>query len=319
MEKHLISIIIPVYKVELYLRQCVDSVINQTYKNLEIILVDDGSPDSCPFICDEYARLDKRVKVVHKKNGGISDARNRGIKHATGEYIIFVDADDWLAKDACRVLNEILLHQSVDIVGFDHAETKEDESFSDYKCNRQLTVISAADMYKKYMRGELWQHSACSKIYKKELFEHIKFPLGMLGEDYATTYLLLSVSNRVAHVNMGLYFYRIRPESIMRQNSVKLVQDVYRTACAIYEFEKQKFPEEAILSEKAYCNCLLKTYARLFNEDRVLYRKELSDIDARLRIIKTDILPTISQLAYWIYRLNRRIFAKIMRVIGKNG
>ena len=97
--KELISIVIPVYKVELYLEKCIESIINQTYKNLEIIIVDDGSPDNCPQICDEYSKKDKRIKVIHKENGGLSDARNAGIDIATGKYIAFVDSDDYVSDD----------------------------------------------------------------------------------------------------------------------------------------------------------------------------------------------------------------------------
>ena len=111
-----ISVIVPVYKVEPYLHKCVDSIINQDYENLEIILVDDGSPDNCPAICDEYARMDKRVKVVHKVNGGLSDARNAGLDAASGDYVFFVDSDDWIEKGTIKECTQLLNNGQTDIV-----------------------------------------------------------------------------------------------------------------------------------------------------------------------------------------------------------
>ena len=111
-----ISVVVPVYNVEKYLRKCIDSIINQTYKNLEIILVDDGSPDKCGEICDEYAKKDNRVKVIHKKNAGVSSARNDGIDNATGEYIIFVDSDDWLEDNAIEIMVDKLNEYDYDCV-----------------------------------------------------------------------------------------------------------------------------------------------------------------------------------------------------------
>ena len=111
-----ISIIVPIYNVEQYLKRCVDSILAQTFKDFELILVDDGSPDSCPFICDEYARIDSRIKVIHKANGGLSDARNAGLEMAMGNYIAFVDSDDWIASDTYEYLYELIKKNKADVV-----------------------------------------------------------------------------------------------------------------------------------------------------------------------------------------------------------
>ena len=136
----LISIIIPVYKVEKYIYKCIDSVLNQTYKNLEIILVDDGSPDKCPEICEEYAKKDNRIKIIHKKNGGLSDARNAGLKVATGKYIGFVDSDDYIEKDMYQVLYNNIIKTNSDISIVNLKEVKENEIIENNVKDEQNTI-----------------------------------------------------------------------------------------------------------------------------------------------------------------------------------
>ena len=129
MSQPLVSIIVPIYKVEPYLRRCLDSIVNQSYTNLEIILVDDGSPDNCPQICDEYASKDNRIKVIHKKNGGLSDARNAGLDICKGEYISFVDSDDWVDEKYIETLLDLAIKENVDIAIGEHEKKIRDSAF----------------------------------------------------------------------------------------------------------------------------------------------------------------------------------------------
>ena len=189
----LISVIIPIYNVEQYLKRCVESLRHQTYSNLEIILVDDGSPDSCGKICDDYQKADNRIKVIHKKNGGLSDARNVGIGMAQGEYITCIDSDDfvspffienlWVAIEKSKC--EIATSWFIDYYEGDNIpETK--------KMNiKDITVLSKEEFYKKLLYQDGVEVSAWGKLYKASLFQGVKYPVGKLYEDIPTTYLLI--------------------------------------------------------------------------------------------------------------------------------
>lgn len=148
-----ISIIVPIYKVEIYLRKCVDSIVNQTYKNIEILLIDDGSPDNCGIICDEYAKKDERIKVIHKKNGGLSDARNYGIEASSGDYIMFVDSDDYISKDMCEILLKKALENNADIVSCNFKEIYIDnfeEEINKQSIKKSLEIYTNLEVIYKY-------------------------------------------------------------------------------------------------------------------------------------------------------------------------
>ena len=141
----LLSVIVPIYNVEDYLNRCVDSIINQTYKNLEIILVDDGSPDNCPQMCDDYAKKDSRIRVVHKENGGLSDARNAGMKVATGEYVSFIDSDDYISLDFYETLFQTMVDNDSDIVECSVVKFYENEKFDEYSDDLKVTNYETVD------------------------------------------------------------------------------------------------------------------------------------------------------------------------------
>ena len=144
----LISIIVPIYKVEIYLRKCIDSIVNQTYKNIEILLIDDGSPDNCGIICDEYAKKDERIKVIHKENGGLSDARNYGIEASTGDYIIFIDSDDYVSESMCENLLICALENNADIVSCNFKEIYIDNNRE--KINKQ-SIKKSLEIFRSYI------------------------------------------------------------------------------------------------------------------------------------------------------------------------
>lgn len=215
----LVSIIIPVYKVEKYIKRCVDSVINQTYSNLEIILVDDGSPDNCGQICDDYLQKDNRIKVIHKKNGGLSDARNVGILQAKGTYISFLDSDDYIDSNFIKELYELCVINESDIA-FCHI----------YRGNKRIKTIFSKDSdYNVYSSKELldkW-HSifthietvAWGKLYHRSLFQlddasPLLYETGRLHEDVLMTHKLVYNASRIVITNKAFYHYTINPDSI---------------------------------------------------------------------------------------------------------
>lgn len=212
--KPLISVIVPVYNVEEYLDKCVESIVNQTYKNLEILLVDDGSPDKCPEMCDEWAKRDNRIKVVHKQNGGLSSARNVGLDNCTGEYVGFIDSDDWIDLKFFETLYNNLIEDDADIsvVGvwkvFETGMKSQTEKFT----RRSFTGEETLENFL-YMRNNL-AGGVTDKIFKIELFDGVRFPLGLIAEDRYVHAVIYSKINKLAFDPTPMYYYLTRENSI---------------------------------------------------------------------------------------------------------
>ncbi len=232
MSNELISVIVPVYKMEAYLRRCVDSILNQTYENLEIILVDDGSPDGCPAICDEYAEKDKRVHVIHKENGGLSSARNAGMDYVykehrelLGEYIAFIDSDDWIHKQYFEILKKYAYITQSDITVCDTQwvwDSPNEDIYIDsdkvsYGILTLREILGGSDA-RKYVWG---------RIYKKELIENQRFDTHIIIEDTPFNIKLVCENNNISicWINEKLHFYFQRGDSLVHtMNELKLVE-----------------------------------------------------------------------------------------------
>lgn len=210
-----ISVIIPIFNVEKYLNKCVDSVINQTYKKIEIILVDDGSPDNCPAICDEYAKNDDRVRVIHKRNGGLSDARNAGIDVCEGDYITFIDSDDYVESDLVELLYKNLVNNNCDISTCSYNIVYENEPVFETAIEDDAYVYSAKDALGDLFYQKHTTTSACAKLYKKQLFDNIRYPKGKMNEDLGTTYRIFSKSNKIVVSSKKKYCYLQRHGSLI--------------------------------------------------------------------------------------------------------
>lgn len=216
----LISVIVPVYNVEQYLNICLDSILKQTYRNLEIILVDDGSPDNCGNICDEYALMDSRVKVIHKKNGGLSSARNAGIEICRGSFISFIDSDDFVSPYFIEMLYKGVQQYNADVVTFSSAFNfmDGDDDLVKLASNSSDCRIEKIEPYEA-LRQILYQkipNGAPHRLYKREIFQTLRFPLGFLFEDVATVYKAFSNAKRMAIIYADAYAYRVRKNSIVR-------------------------------------------------------------------------------------------------------
>lgn len=214
----LVSVIVPVYKAEDYIDRCIDSIVNQTYQKLEIILVDDGSPDRCPELCDQWADKDARIRVIHQNNQGVSAARNTGISCSSGNYIVMVDSDDYLASNMVRLLCEALLHNSADLAvcGYETG-TQDTCQFETVECCscELITGIQALERIYIDNHHALQYVSPWAKLYKRELFEGIQYPKGKIFEDIYVTHQILLKCNRVAVVPCKLVYYFQHPDSIM--------------------------------------------------------------------------------------------------------
>ncbi len=211
----LISIIVPIYKVEEYLDKCIESIVNQTYTNLEIILVDDGSPDNCPLMCDEWAKKDSRIKVIHKTNGGLSDARNAGLSVATGSYIGFIDSDDWIRSDMYELLLSNLINNNCDISVCGIQCVSENETFINTLTPNGFHILDADQAMLSIINEDLLKQPVWYKLYRRATIEGIKFPIGKCHEDVFWSYKAIGNASRVCVCDDLCYFYRQRNDSIM--------------------------------------------------------------------------------------------------------
>lgn len=245
MEKEKISVIIPVYKVEKYLDRCVESVVNQTYRNLEIILVDDGSPDNCPQMCDEWAQKDERIKVIHKQNGGLSDARNFGIDASTGKYLTFVDSDDLISKNAVQRLYELKKQNNADISMCSFKNfSNENELVKSKHETPKITILKGKSVLNQIYNPS-WKLGviAWGKLYNKSLFDKVKFPVGRLHEDEFIFAQILENCKCFVYTSEQLYYYFYNTTSITKTLKEKNITDAHDAFLNRYKFLNEKFPE----------------------------------------------------------------------------
>lgn len=240
----LISIIVPVYNVEEYLPRCLDSILDQTYKNLEIILVDDGTKDASDKICDGYAAKDSRIKVIHKENGGLSSARNAGIDIAKGEYLGFVDSDDWIEPEMYETLLSLAQKYDVKLVcggRYDFSSRRNEKSIG--LCPQKEEVVTGMELLGRTFTWQNCDSAAWDKLYHRSLFETIRYPVGLVNEDVAIFYKLAELADRAAMCDKPLYNYFHRPGSITYSKlSEKSFHLVGHTA-VVYPYIREHHPE----------------------------------------------------------------------------
>lgn len=239
----LISVIVPVYKVEPYLEQCVSSIINQTYTDLEIILVDDGSPDRCPQICDDWAKRDKRIRVIHQKNAGAGAARNVGIAAATGNILTFVDSDDYIAPQMYKHLID-LLQDDVDIAECGFFRTESGSGHFDVPADQyDIIYAKSEDAMREHILDRLFRQTVCNKLYRRGILEGIMFPVGNLIDDEFWTYRVLGNARKLVHSTCKLYAYRQQEDSVMHITySLKRLQAV-DAKCERLQYIATNFPQ----------------------------------------------------------------------------
>lgn len=238
----LISIIVPVYNVEKYLERCINSIINQTYKNLDIILVNDGSTDNSGKICDEFNFKDNRIQVIHKTNGGLSDARNAGLEIAKGEYIGFVDSDDYIALDMFETLYNLTQKYSAEISILSFYEMYNGKLIS-VRDSKKLEQMDKIEAIKELLIDTKIQSYAWNKLFKKSLFENLKFPTDKNFEDIATTLLLFEKANKIVLLEEPKYYYLRRDDSIVGVRNYKTYKDYLDVIYNKYLYLDGKYQE----------------------------------------------------------------------------
>ena len=235
-----ISVIIPMYKVEEYLKKCIESILKQTYANLEIIFVDDGSPDKCGEICEEYKKKDSRIKVIHKENGGLSDARNKGIDVATGKYVTFIDSDDYIEENYIEFLYNLMKKYNADISIGSHKIIYNNRIID--KSTYKEFSENSEKVLEKILYDDGVDLSAWGKLYKIELFNKIRFPKGRLYEDSATTYKLIDLANVIAVSSRPIYNYVMRNNSISQGDFNLKKMELITSTNEMTDFIKKEYP-----------------------------------------------------------------------------
>lgn len=329
----LISVIIPVYNVEQYLGKCVDSVICQTYRRLEILIIDDGSTDGCGRICDEYAEKDERIKVFHTENRGLSAARNLGLDEATGEYISFIDSDDWFELKAIETAVDAVIESKADIACFRFVREYKNASRIVYGDVQTRIVLVGEGIITDYCTQPHIGVAAWNKLYKKGLFENIRFPEGRYYEEIATTHRVLLIAKKVVCIPNCLLHYRARKNSIARSHTLKSIQDQWKACIARYEDIvriSEGYGERLIESclgsigrmwswysgfskeEKEEASCLLKAMQNFscIHREEVLRSSTIPQIYKTICVCSTTTNPSMMRLYYISNRLRRRLLVR---------
>ena len=312
-----ISVIVPVYRVEPYLRRCLDSILAQMFKDFELIIVDDGSPDRCPAICDEYAEKDSRIAVIHQENGGVSAARNAGVAWAlansNSRWLAFIDGDDWVHPEYLQFLRRAAAECSAGISACAHKlvseyETPQPQSFNGI---RQLTF----DEFFSYRKDNINIVTPWGKLYRKAYFQDIRYPVGRINEDLFTTHILLAQSPSIALVEQELYYYFVNPNSIMRQDwSPARLNEIQGYEELIAFTRDHNFPGAYIRSVESYFRSLDKQIKQLTMPENRAYRKYLIQFRKQLRSgirkYRHDVPVSLSQ-RHWLLE---DAYPNIMRI-----
>lgn len=268
----LVSVIVPLYNVEKYIGQCVESILKQSYENFEIVLVDDGSTDNSSNIIDRYGDKDTRVKVFHKPNGGISDARNFGLEHTQGEYITFVDSDDFVGVDYLKKLVDLIFRYSADISIVSNMTVGEDGYIKPYVDSNVSGCDNTQDAIKNMCIRKHYGLSPWAKLYKKSLFEGIRYPIGRIHEDLLTTPYIFSRAKKIAYSESIQLYYRIHNESIMHRPLKSIDFDVFEGLCKLVDFVDDKYPE---IHDAAVCRFVNDFYGTVV--ERLIYQKQYKE------------------------------------------
>ncbi|MGN0524121.1 MAG: glycosyltransferase family 2 protein [Eubacterium sp.] len=293
MKNPLISVIVPVYKVEKYLDRCIESIVNQTYDNLEIILVDDGSPDNCPEMCDEWAKRDDRIKIIHKENEGVFRARNVGIEESCGEYLAFVDSDDWISQDYFDYLLKLCLDNDLNISCVSYQTVrKSDKTIPDTTVEESIEIYSFKDIVTDFSKGlcYLW-----GKLYNRKVFDNIP-PLPdklTVSEDALLSFFILKNGNKLVYSNEKKYYYFRHIESVMAGNiTYKMIDDsmlAYKTMNSytdqsadyfIYQVYNTVMSDFFLLNSIIRNNTCKDRYA-IVRDDILSYKKYIFDKNNR--------------------------------------
>lgn len=311
----MISVIVPIYNVEKYLSKCIESIIDQTYKDLEIILVDDGSTDSSGKICDEFASKDNRIKVIHKKNSGVSSARNQGLDKANGNYIAFVDSDDYIEKNMYEKMINIMNKYDVDIVScnYNHVNGKIEPFFS---LDEDEYIDNKTDLIEKIFQYKNYDMILFNKLYKRYVWSNIRFPVGInLAEDLMMLYPTINLANKFYCMKEALYNKIKRKEGLTNS---KKIEDYINNVVAYEDFLIKVKQNEILDYKRIYISCaegLFRHYRHLLDYLFIYNNLEYKDLKKEIEYKLIDmynqgILSKKNQKKIFLLKLNKSLYKK---------
>lgn len=285
----MISIVIPVYNSSKYLGRCLNTVLNQDYPNIEIVLVDDGSTDGCAHLCDEYAEKDIRIRVIHQQNQGASIARQNGLRNAKGEYVTFIDSDDWVANDYVSKLYNFIVEHHVTISACGVQRVKENENINFQRTEYQSFLLSFEELMPRFFKYEFWGFPG--KLYKKSVLSQITFPKATLCEDYLVMTQLFLKERQMAYTDESLYYYEYHEQSLSHQKLSKRAFEEFENVKAVYELIKEQEPQ---YTDMALANvvetCIKLSLMALRDKKGSDYRQQYLEIHNFLKQHMRDII-----------------------------
>ena len=300
-----VSVIVPIYNVAPYLRKCLDSLRSQTMKEIEIICIDDGSTDRSGEIAEEYSKVDERFRVIHTENRGLSAARNRGIKEAKTEWIMFVDSDDWVRSVFCEMPLKAAVNNGSDLIIFGYFNVKNGRT---NKNKLKHHGVLSREMAIKHVDSYAW-----NKLYRKNLFKNIRYPIGRIYEDLATTHKLIYASTRILSLPNNLYYHTYRKDSISQLQSVVNKREGFKAA-----FQRSKELKLLGCSKDAYWTTLvayaLGYLARSYPSEESLYVRAEKVVDSTI-----GIPPELSwqkKVMLSIWKIDKRLFHQLCSITG---
>ena len=318
----MISVIVPVYNVEAYLAQCLDSVLMQTYKDLEILLIDDGSADRSGRICDEYQEKDERIRVFHTENHGLSAARNVGLDHASGAYILLLDSDDWIDENTVQILLKYAMRYDADVVScayfYEWKNRRDIEEEIDHPIILEGNQIMQAHIQKSYLGYVAW-----NKLYKRELFSDIRYPVGRNHEDVLTTYKLLASAETVVCISDALFHYRMRANTISRVYSMDSMISFWQAHDERYQALSKAYPEyQDALIEECFraINRMCRWYASFSKMERTrgeAVMQEMQDFAKQYerRILKGKSFSVMTKVACICAKTRSRVLLALLNLL----
>lgn len=302
--EELVSVIVPVYKVEKYLDKCISSIVNQTYKNLEIILVDDGSPDNCPQICDEWVKKDTRIKVIHKPNGGLSSARNTGLDICKGEYICFVDSDDWIEPNYVHELYTTLHQNNADmsICGISNINEQGKEI-------RHITPIAKSyysndEKFNLIAEKSIMVVIAWNKMYKKKIWKNLRYPLNKINEDEFVLFdLINNTENGISVTFQNLYNYLNRSNSITHNSNSNGIFDALTAFKERYSKVSSSYLKDVVglqilsyyiaLYRRFHKNPIIKEVRAKYKKDYKYFKRHIHGLKDKIKFFIFNFIPDL--------------------------